>query len=69
MGHDEVNGFILQPEVYWYRSRLVKIYAPIVLVEGLELFWVYCLDDRDVTVVDAKNLKLAGKEIQVLYGS
>lgn len=65
----ETNGFKLQPEVYWYNNRLVRIYSPLMLVDGLELFWIYCLDDKGVTVVDAKHLKLADKEVQVLYGS
>jgi hypothetical protein len=39
------------------------------VVEGVEFFWVYYLDDKDVTVVNSKYLKLADKEVQVLYGS
>ena len=65
---EEVNGFVLQPEIYWHGTRLVRIYAPILVVEGIELFWVYCLDDKDVIVVEAKGLKLANKQMQVLYG-
>jgi hypothetical protein len=65
---EQVNGFTLQPEIYWYGTRMVRIYAPIVILDGMELFWVYCLDDKDVTVVDANKLKLASNKVQVLYG-
>lgn len=64
----EITSFILQPEIYWYNNRLVKIYAPILLLEGIEVFWVYCLDDKDVIVVEASKLKLASNKVQVLYG-
>lgn len=64
----EVNGYTLQPEIYWYDTRMVRIYSPIVLLEGIELFWVYCLDDKDVIVVEANKLKLASSKVQVLYG-
>ena len=65
---DKVNGYVLQPEIYWYSYRMVRIYSPILIVEGIELFWVYCLDDKDVLVVDANKLKLANGKVQVLYG-
>ena len=69
MEPNNTNGFVLQPEIYWYNSKLVRIYAPLVEVEGLELCWIYCLDDRNVTVANCKDLKLADKEVQLLYGS
>jgi hypothetical protein len=64
-----VNGYTLQPEIYVHNgSRLVRIYSPIMIIDGMELFWVYCLDDKDVIVVDANKLKLANNRIQVFYG-
>ncbi len=63
-----INGYTLQPEIYLYGTRMVRIYSPIMLLEGIELFWVYCLDDKDVIVVEANKLKLASNKVQVLYG-
>ena len=65
----EHDPFRLQSEIYWYKARLVRIYSPIMTVEGVDYFWICYLDDKDVTVVNSKHLKLADKEVQVLYGS
>lgn len=65
---EEVNGYKLQPEIYWYGTRMVKIYSPIMVLDNEQYFWVYFLDDKDVTIVSANKLKLANDKIQILYG-
>lgn len=62
------SEFTLQPEIYEWNGRLVKIYAPILIFDDMMAFWVYCLDDKDVTIADANKLKLANSRIQVLFG-
>lgn len=68
MVKEEINGYTLQPEIYVYNNRYVKIYSPIITLGSILAFWVYCLDDNDVIVVDADKLKLANNRIQVLFG-
>jgi hypothetical protein len=64
----EINGFTLQPEIYEWNGRFVKIYCPILVLDNNMAFWVYCLDDKDITIANSKHLKLANSRIQVLFG-
>lgn len=66
---DDVNGYKLQPEIYWYGTRLVRIYSLITVLDNEQYFWVYCLDNKDVTIVNANKLKLANDKVQILYGA
>lgn len=65
---EEVNGYTLQPEIYQYENRYVKIYSPIVVLGTKMAFWVYCMDDGDIIVVDSNKLRLANNRVQVLFG-
>jgi hypothetical protein len=62
------SEFTLQPEIYEWNGRFVKIYAPILVFDDYMAFWVYCLDNKDVSIADAKHLKLASNRVQVLFG-
>lgn len=68
MDDNSVNDFALQPEIYHWGNRLVKIYTPFVTINDAVVFWIFCLDDKNITVAAADELELANKCVQILFG-